>query len=361
MRKEISLLPYIILLALAGCVAKRPMPERQDPAEVFGPAIPIENVQEETVPTLPDSSPTEAYGPTIPPEGVIPAPEAQGSSTATTTSTSTATTDGSEPSLTPSESAKLCLVLGPGMAKAMAQAAVLATLKKAKIPIHCLVGTEMGAIVGALYSFSNGSTNNMQWQLFKLSKENYFNFPMLSLRDPRSSGGKLNEFFSEVFKGKKTEDLPIAFGSIAVDDERDSNADLTSGNLADNLSASIAIPGIFDSWRIGETKFHSAALTDPLPVELARKLGGTFVVAVDVLSESGPAGKSRFAKAFAPAKSLMKLQRKEASFVIQVATTNIQYDDFARQGEILSAGTAAAEKALPELKAAWERASAGTR
>lgn len=355
MRKELRLLTILASLVLTACAAKRPAPARDDPPEVMGPAIPDQSVQEEPVSSA-DQPPPEAYGPAMPPEGVIPAPDATGTaSTATSTSTDTATAVEA-----PAAAAKLCLVLGPGMAKAMSQAAVLAALKKAKLPVHCVVGTEMGALVGALYSFSNGSTNNLQWQLFKLSKESYFNFPMLSLREPRSSGGKLHEFLEGAFKGKKIEELPIPFATIAVDEERDATVELTHGDLADALSASVAVPGIFDPWKVGSDRMHSAALSDPLPIELARKLGGTFLVAVDVLTDSG-AAKSRFAKAFAPARSLMKLQRKEASFVIQVATPNIQFDDFSRQGEILAAGTAAAEKALPELKAAWERVSAGAR
>lgn len=356
MRKQLRLLTIFAALALSACAAKRPAPGHDDPPEVMGPAIPEQSVEEEPVPPT-EQPPAEAYGPAMPPEGVIPAPEATATAEATSTSTETETETAVA---APAGEAKLCLVLGPGMAKAMSQAGVLAALKKAKLPIHCVVGTEMGAVVAALYSSSNGSTNNLQWQLFKMSKETYFNFPMLSLREPRSSGGKLHEFFEGAFKGKKIEELPIPFATTAVDEERDSPAELTSGDLAGSLSASVAVPGVFDPWKIGDTRMHSSALSDPLPVELARKLGGTFIVAVDVLTDSGVA-RSRFARAFAPARSLIRLQRKEASFVIQVATAKIQYEEFSRQGEILAAGTAAAEKALPELKAAWERASAGSR
>lgn len=350
-------LPLLLALALPACVAKRPVPSHdENPPEVMGPVIPDQNVGEETVP------PEEAYGPAMPVGGVSTETATDtDTAVATATSTSTETSTATAVAPGPVAPAKVCLVLGPGMAKAMAEAAVIASLKKAKIPLHCVVGTEMGAVVAALYSFTNGSANNLQWQLFKLHKDTWFNFPMLSLRDPRSTGGKLHEFFEGIFKGKKIEELPIPFSTLAVDDERDSDAELSHGDLSDALSASVAVPGVFDSWKMNGNTFHSAALTDPLPVELAKKLGGNFIVAVDVLTDSGAPGKNRFAKTWGPARSLMKLQRKEASFVIQVATPNIQFDDFGRQGEILAAGTAATEKALPELKAAWEKASAGAR
>lgn len=367
MRKIFSS-PVSLFLALAiltsSCASQRAKNNDETLPEVMGPVIGDESVEEQPVPE-------ESYGPQIP-TGEVPV---TADSTSTATSTETITEANSETATSTSTStatstatasspagAKLCVVLGPGMAKAMASAAVLASMKKAKIPIHCVVGTEMGAVVGALYAFSNGSTNNLQWQLFKLHKETYFNFPMLSLRDPRSTGKKLHEFFRDVFKDKRIEDLPIPFATVAVDEERSSGAELDRGDLADALSASVAVAGIFDPWTIQAEAFRSAALSDPAPVELAKKLGGNFIVVVDVLSEAGEsAAKSRFQKAFTPVRSLMKLQRKEASFVVQVNAASIAFDEFGRQGEILAAGSAAAEKALPDLKAAWENFSAGSR
>lgn len=362
MWKKISRPTLIVFAALLvhACAAKRTTPDAGEGVpEVMGPVIPEESVEEQEYSG-------ESYGPAIPVGE--PAPEAVDPAVSTATATSTETETGATSTSTATATAtstgeaKLCIVLGPGMAKAMAEAAVLATLKKAKIPVHCVVGTEMGAVVGALYSFSGGSTNNLHWQLFKLHKEIYFNFPMISLREPRSNGRKLNEFFAGIFKGKKIEELPIPFATVAVDEEQNTNFELDRGDLADALSASVAITGIFDPWAIQKQALRSAALSDPAPVELAKRLGGNFIVVVDVLGDAGEAtAKSRFQKAFTPARSLMKLQKKEAAFVIQVNTASIPFDDFSRQGEILAAGSAAAEKALPDLKAAWETFSAGTR
>lgn len=326
-------------LFLGACAhsptASTPAPD--SPPEVMGPVI-----QNPTVEEHPVSS--EAYGPEIPSAGTV-SPQAE-----------TAPSPAPSPApASPASAPKLCLVLGPGMAKAMAEAAVLEAVRKAKLPVHCVVGTEMGAIVGALYAYSNGSTNNLQWQLFKINKDNYFNFPMLSLREPKSSGHRLNDFLRGIFRDVRIEALPIRFATTAVDDERDSTVEFEKGALAEALSASAAVPGIFDSWKIGRETFRSAAIADPAPVELAKKLGGNFIVLVDVLLDGGPSAKSRYHRAFTAARSLIKLQRKEANFVIQVDSSAIAFDDFSRQGEIQAAGTLAAEKFLPELKIAWEK------
>jgi len=346
--KSIPTLLFLLFFCCA-CASKQAATSDEKLPEVIGPVIPSQPVEEQTVAD-------ENYGPIVPEPGVIILPPENSVATSGSINTDTAT------SAAAPQPAKLCVVLGPGMAKAMAEAAVLASLKKAKIPVDCLVGSEMGAVVGALYAFSNGSTNSLQWQLFKLNKENYFNFPMISLRDPKSSGKKLNEFFRGVFKEKKIEELPILFATSAIDEERETDVNFDRGDLADALSASVAVPGAFDAWRINDGVFRSAALSNPAPIELARKMGGNFIVLVDVLNDSNLENtKSRYQKIFAPARSLLRLQKKEASFLIEVNTAKILYDDFSRQGEILSAGTAATEKALPELKAAWENWIAGAR
>jgi NTE family protein len=367
LRTALLPLPLALAFFLAGCAGQRPVATTSDPSVVMGPPLPETQVDSQDVPG-------EVYGPKLPStETASSASTSASVSTAVSTDTSTMvgppspgalatdTATGTATTIVApsSDSAKLCLVLGPGMAKAMAEAAVLEAIRKAKLPVHCVVGTEMGAIVGALYSYANGNTNNVQWQLFKLNKDNYFAFPMLSLREPRSTGHKLNEFLRGLFHDSRIERLPIRFGTTAVDDDGDNTVELGQGTLADALSASVAMPGIFDSWKVGDHSFRSAASAEPAPMELARKLGGNFLVLVDVLVDGGAPAKSRYHRAFTASRSVLKLEKKEAQYVINVNTGAIAFDDFNRKADILSAGASAAEKAMPELKAAWDKWSAG--
>ena len=47
---------------------------------------------------------------------------------------------------------RICLVLSGGGARGMAHIGVLKILEELKIPIDCIAGTSMGAIVGGLYA-----------------------------------------------------------------------------------------------------------------------------------------------------------------------------------------------------------------
>lgn len=255
------------------------------------------------------------------------------------------------------EPAKLCVILGPGMAKAVAHAAVLEAMKKASIPVHCAVGAEMGGVVAALFSFYGANPNNLQWQLFKFNKDNYFHFPMLSLREPKSNGKHLNEFLRGIFHSKKIEDLPVKFGTVATEPASGSAVFIDHGDLVDALSATLAMPGIFEPWTFEGANFVSGAVSSPAPVELAKNLGGNFFVFVDVVEDSigAPKNMDRFQKSFVPVKSLVRMQKKEASFVVQIRTGSLPFEDFNRQGDYLAAGAKAAEANIASLKAAWEK------
>jgi NTE family protein len=336
-----SLLLSLTLSACAG--SSGALTEGEGETEYQGTAINDGGVESEAV--------TEQYGP------AVPTPEEDAAAAANAAATPAAPPVTPAPPAPAPEAPKLCLVLGPGMAKALAEAAVLEAIQKAKIPVHCVVGTEMGALVGALFSQANGNANALQWQLFKLNNENYFNFPMLSLREPKASGRRLHEFLRDLFRQQRIENLPLRFATAAADLDRDAIVTFDKGDVADALSATLAMPGIFEPWRVGQESLYSGAVSAPAPFELARKLGGNFFVLIDVVEDNSNPGVSgaRFQKAFSPVRNLIRLQKKEASFAIQIPAGHLAFDDFSRQGEILATGTRAAAGAVPELKAAWEK------
>jgi len=65
---------------------------------------------------------------------------------------------------------RVVLMLGPGMATAMAAAGVVRTLNEQGIEIALIVGMEAGALVGAAFS-SSGSVGGMDWKLLQFKPE----------------------------------------------------------------------------------------------------------------------------------------------------------------------------------------------
>ena len=54
--------------------------------------------------------------------------------------------------IAPLASAKTCLVLGGGGARGAAHIGVLKVLERERVPVDCIAGTSMGAVVGGLYA-----------------------------------------------------------------------------------------------------------------------------------------------------------------------------------------------------------------
>ena len=85
-----------------------------------------------------------------------------------------------------SERPKVGVVLSGGSAKGFAHVGVLKVLERAGIPIDCIAGTSMGAVVGGLYSVGYGAdavsythllrlNSHGGYKLFKVEREHLFN------------------------------------------------------------------------------------------------------------------------------------------------------------------------------------------
>ncbi|MFX8133583.1 patatin-like phospholipase family protein, partial [Acinetobacter baumannii] len=54
------------------------------------------------------------------------------------------------------------------------------------------------------------------------------------------------------------------------------------GNAGTAVRASSAVPGVFQSVRIGDHTYVDGGLVSPVPVRFARQMGADFVIAVNI-------------------------------------------------------------------------------
>ena len=180
--------------------------------------------------------------------------------------------------------AKVCIVLGPGMARGFAHVGVLEALSDAKVPIHCIVGVEMGAIVGVLYANSM-DTNTLQWQLFKLKRRLYLDYPLFSLKEKRASGIKVHKFLMSYLGNKKLSELRMPVHVSVTNVSSGVSEMLKDIDAADAVSASVAISRVFDNWKLSKNSYSSGLISSPLPIQEARRMGATHVIVVDLLKD----------------------------------------------------------------------------
>lgn len=177
---------------------------------------------------------------------------------------------------------RIGLVLSSGGAKGFAHIGVLKVLLEAKIPIHCIVGTSAGAIIGGLYTsgmpvkeiedLATGLTIRDMVRLFMPSLE----------RGGFIDGDRVAKFLKPYIKDKGIEDLSPKFACVATDILRGERVIFKRGKLLEAIRASIAIPGIYTPLILEDYVLVDGGVLAPLPIDIAFSMGATFAVAVNV-------------------------------------------------------------------------------
>lgn len=173
------------------------------------------------------------------------------------------------------------VALGSGSARGLAHIGVLRALQEAGIAVHCVAGTSMGAVVGAVYA--SGKIERMAERLRKLDWAG-----IVALLDPvfpRSGlidGQRVAEFVRAHVPGALIEDLALPFAAVATDWETGAEVVARSGELTEAVRASIAVPGIVTPVRSNGRLLVDGGLVNPVPVSVARALGAEVVIAVDL-------------------------------------------------------------------------------
>ncbi|MBQ9795754.1 MAG: patatin-like phospholipase family protein [Clostridia bacterium] len=180
---------------------------------------------------------------------------------------------------------KLALVLGGGAAKGYAHIGVIKVLEKHGIKPDLIVGTSMGALVGAMYA----TGKDVQYMEKLVAKFNGIgNFSLIStlFKGNVLNINKVKKIFNQEFSNALQETTQIKFVCVATDMKTGEPKNFTQGLLKDNVMASISIPGIFPSMKIGENVYCDGGLVNNLAEDVAREiLPDAVIVSVDVIGE----------------------------------------------------------------------------
>ncbi len=208
---------------------------------------------------------------------------------------------------------RVCLVLSGGGARGMAHIGVLEALEKLKIPIDCIAGTSMGAVVGGLYASGMSAHDiektmrSVDWQeafrdapprrdLAFRRKQDDANFLVrlpLGLKHgqillPKGfiQGQKLQETLRQLtlpFSNSTNFDLlPTPFRAVATDLESGASVILDRGDLAISMRASISAPGVFAPVEYEGRLLVDGGLAENLPIDVARAMGADVLIVSDV-------------------------------------------------------------------------------
>lgn len=183
---------------------------------------------------------------------------------------------------------KIGLVLGSGGARGWAHLGVIRVLKQMGVKPDIIVGTSIGAMVGAMLAaerfdaFDHEVTNLSTAKITKFFTE--FHLPQSGL----FSGKPIIEWLTQPhLLGDLTfSELPTRLAVVATDLYEERAVIITRGKVANAVRASISIPGVFDPVIRDGKILVDGGLADPVPIRVARQLGADVIIAVDINTSS---------------------------------------------------------------------------
>lgn len=207
---------------------------------------------------------------------------------------------------------KLALVLSGGGARGGAHLGVLRVLEEQQIKPDLIIGVSFGALVGGLYAAGmdldrieavmadldlakNLQDRPERDQLTVRQKQNFagnlLNFDIgagpdgvklpLGLIQGQELSVQLAEALLPVANQPDFSQLSIPFVAVVTDLETGESVRLDEGHLPTAIQASLAVPVVFAPVEINGRLLVDGGVANNLPVDVARSMGATRVIAVD--------------------------------------------------------------------------------
>jgi NTE family protein len=253
------------------------------------------------------------------------------------------------------ERPRVALVLGGGGPRGFAHVGVLKVLEENGIRADLVVGTSVGAMLGAAHA--NGMTSRaLETEALDLDVKSFLG---LSTRGIVGDGGAVARWVNSRTQGKPLEGMRTRLAVTAARQRDNALTIFNVGNTAAAVRASTAIPGRFAPVRIRGETYHDGDEASPVPIAAARMLGARVVIAVDVSAHlsSTPAD--------APAEWRMRDATRAAKVKAEAAQADVLiHPDIGYYAGIsneyrqmcIARGEAAARAALPAIRAALAKA-----
>jgi NTE family protein len=216
----------------------------------------------------------------------------------------------------PRDRPRIGLVLGGGGALGAAHAGVLKVLDELRVPVECIAGTSMGALVGGAYAAGmdgrevDAFLRAIDWQRIFGQEQKRRYQPMSVKRENVTISNKLEFGLGEdgliaprgLIETQQVESLirnmvasqsgvldfdrlPIPFRAVATDLRSGDMVVFRSGDLPTALRASMSVPGVFAPVELGDLLLVDGGIRRNLPVDVARETCADVVIAVAVAGE----------------------------------------------------------------------------
>lgn len=246
------------------------------------------------------------------------------------------------------------MALGGGFSRGFAHLGVLDVLEQEQIPVSAIVGTSIGALLGA--AFADGISPRELCELGRRVRVRDFIRFQHSDRNAQRKD-LISQFVSECFRAGGIEDLPIPTAIVTTDLDTGAPHVFRRGPLDVAIRASCAFPGLFKPVEHEGRLLADGCIVAPVPTAIAARIHGGCVLGVAVNSNSaGTSSLENVVKVLdsAPRRSrrpaLEPSWSRHAAVLLEPEVHHIGWNDFSRVDEAFAAGAQAMRRALPHVR-----------
>jgi NTE family protein len=250
---------------------------------------------------------------------------------------------------------KIGIALGGGAARGFSHIGVLKALEARGIPIDLVAGTSAGSVVGALYAsgMSGLQINKIALDMDQAAISDW----ALPFRSRGLLQGiALQNFLNKTLNNRPIEKMAKPLGVVATDLQNGQPILFQQGNTGLAVRASCSVPSVFEPVKIGNREYVDGGLVSPVPASFARKMGASFVIAVDISSRPDGAATDNpiemLLQTFTIMGQTIKTYEldKYADVVIRPNLAAMGGSDFNQRNAAILAGEEAVARIMPELQ-----------
>jgi NTE family protein len=247
---------------------------------------------------------------------------------------------------------KIGLALAGGFARGISHVGVLRAFREAGIPIDCVAGTSVGALIATGFC-AGASLELMEATALQTSFTDFGRWTPSWLG--LATNQRMEKYVARFTSARDFEELQVPLAISTTDINAGMTVYYSSGPILPALRASCAYPGLFVPIQYDGRTLVDGFLTAPVPVEGALMLGADVVIAIYL--ESGGIENPRTAvdiisRSFNIIQGHSEITwRQQADVVIEPDVKSFAWDDFTKTPELIEAGKQATLQAMPEILA----------
>ena len=280
---------------------------------------------------------------------------------------------------------KVALVLSGGGAKGYAHLGVLRVLEKENIKIDYIAGTSIGALVGTLYSIGYSvdeiekvldnlniesflesgadltgldldKKETLKKYSFYINFDNELNYSLpKGLRETEELYLVVKNLLKNYENTKNFNNFPIPLRVVATNLNTGETKSFSKGDIAKILTASMAIPTIFEPVEINGALYVDGLVSRNLPVEEAYDMGADLVIASDV---GTPVVKKDNYNILSVLNQMIAIQssyitkdsKEKATVLISPDIKNISATDTTKRKDLIDLGEVATQGQIAKLR-----------